>query len=225
MSSWPSVGLSCWQCSAPVSSASVSRSVTSTPFGFRVLVDGLDGLHAEDVVAAVDHEVGAAHVVEHPFQLEGLGLVDRLGHGLRPYHPFHVAGQGMILARGRRTASRCPRSPRARCRQPAGARATRRGRRSSRPCSSRSRRSAKHPRRRASPASRCTARPAPRSRSATRSPVPAQRPALPRPVDHEHRDAALHRAVAGHEPEFVLERIEAAEGDEDRLALAAATAT
>src|SRR5229473_7783968 len=29
--SWPMVGLSCWQCSAPVSSGSSTRSVASTP--------------------------------------------------------------------------------------------------------------------------------------------------------------------------------------------------
>src|SRR5262249_12122671 len=34
ISSWPSVGLSCWQCSAPVSSALVRRSVTFTPLDF-----------------------------------------------------------------------------------------------------------------------------------------------------------------------------------------------
>src|SRR3954470_18329988 len=46
--------------------------------------------------------------------------------------------------------------------------------------------------------------------------VPAQRPALSRAVDHQNRHAALHGAAPGHEPELVLEGIEAAEGNEHR---------
>src|SRR5436305_1942986 len=46
--------------------------------------------------------------------------------------------------------------------------------------------------------------------------VAAQRPALSRTVDHQDCHAALHGAAPGHEPELVLEGIEAAEGDQHR---------
>ena len=50
--------------------------------------------------------------------------------------------------------------------------------------------------------------------------VPAQRAALPRPVDHQHRDAALQAAMGLHEPHFVLDGIETAHADQHRQLVA-----
>src|SRR6185369_3223380 len=68
------------------------------PLRPRVVVHGLRILHAEDVVAAVQHEVGAAHLLQHALELEGLRLLDRLRHALRAEHPLHVVGEGVALA-------------------------------------------------------------------------------------------------------------------------------
>src|SRR5262245_66647538 len=49
----------------------------------------------------------------------------------------------------------------------------------------------------------------------------AKRSALPRAVDHEHRNPTLQRAVRLHEPHLVLDRVEPTHRDEARLALTA----
>ena len=64
----------------------------------RVLIDRLRIFHAEHVVPAVQHEVGALHLAEHAFQLERLDLLQDLGPVPGADHPLHQIRERVLLA-------------------------------------------------------------------------------------------------------------------------------
>ena len=94
------VGLSCWQCSAPVSSGSSTRIVASTPLRLGIVVGAARRGHGQHVVAAMQHQIGALHVFEMALQRERLHQLMRVLHRLGAEHPSDVHGEAEIVALG-----------------------------------------------------------------------------------------------------------------------------
>src|SRR5215210_6829200 len=183
-----------------------------------VLVHRVGLSYAEDIVTSVYDQVRAPHVAKHPLQLKVLALLERVLHGRRPEDPLDVPGQTMFLSRIAPELVHAPdRTVRDRRRE---AVLKRGGPRSVVPAE-------------AGPADGDAAQIHVVARLkivdavayrhlvvvAIVYPLPPERPPLARAVDQQARDASRHRAACHHKEELVLERVQTAEGDQDRLLL------
>ena len=182
----------------------------------RVLVGILCRGNRQNVMPAMQDEVGAAHVLQMPLEREGLRLLHRFLHRRLAEHPLDMHGEAEIFALAAPHLVDIPDRAVADAGGETMLVATR-------------------PRRIVAAEARTADGNAFRvDVSALLQPVdalsdrelgvgpvddavPAQRSALSRTIDHQHRDSALQAAVRLHEPHLVLDAVEPAHADQHGL--------